>query len=63
MVDRWFWLIFECGMVCWVRYLSVERCFGTDNRVWSGVIRPIFECGPVCWDRFLCVERCVWTKI
>jgi len=41
--------IFECGTVCWDRYLSVNRWVGTLIGLWSGVLGPIFECEAVCW--------------
>ena len=39
---------FECGEVCWERWLRVERCAWTDGCVWSCVLGPIVECGGVC---------------
>jgi len=41
--------------------VSVERCVGTDNLVWSGVLGPIVEYGAVCYDRYLSVGQCVGT--
>jgi len=49
--------IFESGMVRSDRYLSVERCIGTDIMMWSGGFGPIIKCGTLCWEGFLCVER------
>jgi len=43
------------------RYLSVERCVGTDGSACSGVFGPIVESGFVCSDRLLSVERWVGT--
>ena len=47
--------IFECGKVCWDRYLSEERCVGNDRWVRSGVLGRIDECGTVCLDLYLSV--------
>ena len=39
----------------------MERCVGTDKRVWRGVLGPIVLYEAVCWDRYMIVERCVGT--
>ena len=53
---------FESGMVRSDRYLSVERCIGTDILVWSGGFGPIIKCGTLCWEGHLCVERYFGTE-
>ena len=30
--------IFVCGTLCLDQNLSVERCVGTDNRLWNSVL-------------------------
>jgi len=40
--------LFDCGALCWDRYLSVERYVGAD-----------VACGAVCWDRNLSVWWCL----
>ena len=37
--------IVGCGAVSSERYLCLERCVGTDNLFWCGVLGLIFECG------------------
>ena len=42
--------IFDCEVVYWDRYLSVERCVVTDVCLWSRVFGSIFEGGALCCD-------------
>jgi len=35
--------IFECEMLCWVRFLSVERSDGTEICMWSPDFGPLID--------------------